>query len=76
MIFYARQLYLTQTVPSKQQHDCVLSYLLVCRGHGIFLFLFFYVCVRACVCVLMFSPGYLQGKKKKFFDPPSAAPLS
>lgn len=58
MIFYARQLYLTQTVPSKQQHDCVLSYLLVCRGHVIFL------CVWAHVCVLMFSPGYLQGKKR------------
>lgn len=61
MIFHARQLYLTQTAPSKQQHDCVLSYLLVCRGHGSFL----WVCVRVCVHVLMFSPGYLQGKKKK-----------
>lgn len=51
MIFSARQLYLTQTAPSKQQHDCVLSYLLVWRGYGIFFFPFIYLFFDACVSV-------------------------
>ena len=46
----ARQLYLAQTASSKQQHDCVLSYLLVWRAYGISSFSFFW-CARVCVCV-------------------------
>lgn len=60
MIFSARQLYLTQTAPSKQQHGCVLSYLLVWRGYGIFFNLFIYFLMR--VSVFMFVSGYLQGR--------------
>lgn len=45
MILHGRQLNLTQTAPSKQQHDCVLSYLLVCGGHASFAM---HACVRVC----------------------------
>lgn len=58
-IFYSRQLYLTQTVPSKQQYDCVLSYLLVWRGHGIF-----FMCVCLFLCMFTFVSGYLQGRRE------------
>lgn len=63
MISHARQLYLTQTAPSKQQHDCVLSYLLVWRGYGIF----FISLTCVCVWVFMFVSGYLQGKTEKLW---------
>lgn len=56
MIFNARQLYLTQTTPSKQQHDCVLSYLLVWRGYGIFFFFLM------CLWTFVFVSGNLQGR--------------
>lgn len=56
MIFCCRRLYLTQTVTSKQKHDCVLSYLLVWRGYWIFFFFLFFS------CMFVFVSGYLQGR--------------
>lgn len=74
VIFYARPLYLTQTAPSKQQHDCVLSYLFVWRAYVFFFFPFspFSGCVWACSCLCQ----DIFKVEQKHFDPPSTAPLS
>lgn len=69
MIFRGRQLYLAQTAPSKQQHDCVLSHLPVCGGRAS------WPCTRALVFSqkIFFKVKEREKKNKKggrrFFDP-------